>query len=180
MNRTHLFRAAIFTLAASAAFAQEGFDFKTLDKLGAHAKESTNITLDGDTLKAAGNLLGDAKDPASSAAKNVKSVYVRTFKFAEAGQYDAADLAPLRSYLDKQNFKKIVDSKSATESTEVRLQTRPNDRIGGLAIVSTKAMEVTVVFIAGDMSMNDLSSLSGSMGLPDIHIGHMDKKPQAK
>jgi hypothetical protein len=171
--------ALVVVMTVSAAFAQEDFNFKLLDKLGVHAKESTNITLDGDTLKAAGNLLGGDKDAAGSTPKSLKSIYVRSFKFAESGQYDPADLVPLRTYLDKQKWKKIVDTKSSTESTEISLQTRPNDRVSGLAIVSAKPEEVTVVFISGDMSMNDLSKLSGNMGLPDIQITHTDKKPDA-
>ena len=49
----------ILFAATFSAFAQQSFDFKLLDKLGANAKESTNITLDGNTLKMATNLIGD-------------------------------------------------------------------------------------------------------------------------
>ena len=42
--------------------AQEGFDFKTLDKLGANAKNKTNIALDGDMLKLASGFLGAGKE----------------------------------------------------------------------------------------------------------------------
>ena len=38
--------------------AQEGFDFKTLDKLGVNSTNKTNITLNGDMLKLASGFLG--------------------------------------------------------------------------------------------------------------------------
>jgi hypothetical protein len=91
-----LFSATMFA-AALPAFAQQDFDFKLLDKLGANATESTNITLDGATLKLASNFLGDDKD-VKSAVKNLKGIYIRSFEFAKAGQYDPADLAPLRAF----------------------------------------------------------------------------------
>ena len=41
--------ALILFAAAIPAFAQQSFDFKSLDKLGANATESTNITLEGES-----------------------------------------------------------------------------------------------------------------------------------
>ena len=51
----------ILFAAAIPAFAQQNFDFKQLDKLGANATESTNITLEGDTLKLATSFMGDGR-----------------------------------------------------------------------------------------------------------------------
>jgi hypothetical protein len=43
-----------------------------------------------------------------------------------------------------------------------------------------KAMEVTVVFIAGDMTANDLGKLSGNIGFPSAVLSHGDPKPDKK
>jgi hypothetical protein len=165
-------KALILLIAAIPALAQQNFDFKSLDKLGANAKESTNITLEGDTLKLATSFLGDDK----SALKSLTGVYVRTFEFAKPGQYKEADLAPLRAYLKTLQWTKIVDSKESDETSEIYLQALPNNRLGGLAIISAEPKEVAIVFISGVMSMSDLGKLSGNLGIPNITLDHGGKK----
>jgi hypothetical protein len=166
--------AMILFAAAVTAFAQQSFDFKTLDKLGANATGSTNITLEGDTLKLATSFLGDDK----SSLRNLTGVYVRSFEFARAGQYKDSDLAPLRAYLKNLQWTKIVDVKETDETSEIYLHALPNNKLGGLAIVSAEAKEVTVVFIAGVLNMSDLSKLSGNLGIPDINLDRDQKKSE--
>ena len=166
--------AAGFT-AAIPAFAQQSFDFKSLDKLGANATGSTNITLEGDTLKLATAFFGDA-------LKNLTGVYVRSFEFAMPGQYDRADLAPLRAYVNAHQWSKIVDVNKAAETSEIYLQPLPNDQIGGLAVISAEPKKVTVVLIEGVLNRSDVGKLSGNLGIPTMTLTYGDKKsePQKK
>ncbi len=166
--------AFLLLAAAIPALAQQKFDFKSLDTLGANAKESTNIGLEGDTLKLATSFLGDDK----SAFRNLTGVYVRAFEYAKAGQYKDADLEPVRAYIRSLQWTKIVDVKESGEKTEIYLQALPNNRLGGLAIVSAEEKEVTVVFISGSMDMADLGKLRGDLGLPDMTISHGGKKAE--
>jgi len=159
--------ALILFAAAIPAFAQQNFDFKSLDKLGANATGSTNITLEGDTLKLATSFLGDD----NSSFRNLTGVYVRSFEFAKAGQYKEADLAPLRAYLKTLQWTKVVDVKETDETSEIYLHALPNNKLGGLAIVSAEPKEVTVVFIAGTLNISDVGKLSG-LGIPDIKLEH--------
>jgi hypothetical protein len=161
-------------VAAIPALAQQKFDFKSLDKLGANATESTNIGLEGDTLKLATSFLGDD----NSAFRSLTGVYVRSFEYAKTGQYKDADLEPVRTYIRSLQWNKIVDVKESGEKTEIYLQALPNNRLGGLAIVSAEAKEVTVVFISGNMAISDLGKLSGNLGLPDMTITHGGKKTE--
>ena len=82
---------------------------KTLDKLAAIAKSSTNVTLDADMLKMAAGFLGggDDKDAASmkSLVAGMKGVYVRAYEFDKPGQYAESDVAPLRAYLKQPKWK---------------------------------------------------------------------------
>jgi len=162
----------ILFAAAIPAFAQQSFDFKSLDKLGANATGSTNITLEGDTLKLATSFLGDDK----SVFRNLTGVYVRSFEFDKPGQFKEADLAPLRAYLKTLQWSKIVDTKDANEASEIYLQPLPNNRLGGLAIVSSEPKEVTVVFISGSLNMSEIGKLSGNLGIPDIQLNQDGKK----
>jgi hypothetical protein len=163
--------ALILFAAAIPALAQQNFDFKQLDKLGANATESTNITLEGDTLKLAISFLGDDL----GLLKNLTGVYVRSFEFEKPGQYKEADLAPLRAYLKTLQWTKVVDVKETDETSEIYVHALPNNKLGGLAIVSAEAKEVTVVFIAGTLNLSDIGKLS-DLGIPDIKLEHGGKK----
>lgn len=162
----------ILFAAALPAFAQQNFDFKLLDKLGANATGSTNITLEGDVLKLATSFLGDDK----SAFRQLTGVYVRSFEFAKPGQYRETDLAPLRAYLKTLQWNKVVDTKDADETSEIYLQPLPNNRLGGLAIVSAESKEVTVIFITGVLKISDVDKLGGNLGIPDIQLNPDGKK----
>lgn len=158
----------ILLAGATAAFAQQGFDFKTLDKLGANATESANITLEGDTLKLAAAFLGDGK--AKEVALKLKGVYIRNFEFARPGQYKESDLAPLRAYLKSPQWMKIVDVKESSETSEIWLRPLPGGELGGLAIISAESKELSIVFIEGTLQMSDIARLSGNLGIPDIDL----------
>src|SRR5580658_1895492 len=171
MKTAWMLLAAAIPAAVIPALAQQSFDFKSLDKLGANASESTNITLEGDTLKLATSFLGGDSGP----FKNLTGVYVRSFEFAKPGQYNEADLAPLRAYLKTLQWSKIVDVKETEETSEIYLKSLPNNKLGGLAIISAEPKEVTVVFISGVLNMSDVGKLSG-LGIPDILYDHGAKK----
>jgi Domain of unknown function (DUF4252) len=163
----NVFFALILTMPA---VAQQGFDLKSLDRLGANAKNATNVTLDRNMLKLAANFLGNDDDSKSVRAlvRNLDSIYVRVFSFDKPGQYNESDLAPFRAYLASPKWNRIVESKSARDSSEVYVQPLPNDRIGGVAVISLEATEVTVVYIDGVMNPADVGKLSGTLGIPDI------------
>jgi hypothetical protein len=162
-------KTALILLAASIpALAQQNFDFKLLDKIGANATDSTNITLEGDTLKLATSFLGEDKN----AFKNLTGVYVRSFEFAKTGQYKDADLAPVREYLKGLQWPRILDVKEDGEWTQIYMRALGDGRLGGFALISAEAKEVTVVFIAGVFNMSDLGKLSDDLGLPSAILNH--------
>jgi hypothetical protein len=173
-------KALLLLAAALPAFAQQNLDFSSLDKLAAKAKESTNITLDGDTLKLAGNFLGDDNASLKPVVDNLKAVYVRSFEFDKAGQYADADLEPLRAYIKSLQWNKIVDTKEDKETSEIYVKPLPNNRLGGLAIINAEPKEVHVIYITGDLSRSDLARLDGNLGIPDMKFLHEEKKSGKK
>jgi hypothetical protein len=162
----------ILIAAAMPALAQQNFDFKSLDKIGANATDSTNISLEGDTLKLATSIFGGDSGP----LKNLTGVYVRTFEFEKAGQYKEADLAPLRAYVASLKWTKIIDAKEADERSEIYVKPLPDNKLGGLAIISAEPKEVAVVFINGSLNMSDIPKLSGNLGIPDLRYDRGGKK----
>jgi hypothetical protein len=162
------------------AFAQLTFDFNTLDKLGAKAKDSTNISLEGDTLKLAANFLQSDNAALKPIVENLKGVYVRSYEFEQDSQYADADLEPLRAYIKTLQWTKIVDVKENKETTEIYMKPLPNNRLGGLAIIDAEPKEVNVIYITGDLSMSDLTKLGGNFGIPDMKLLHDEKKSTKK
>jgi hypothetical protein len=173
MKKTFILSTIALLSIVPASFAQD-FDFKTLDKLGASAKSSTNVTLEADMLKLASGFLSSDNDKDAVAIKslvaNLKGIYVRAYEFEKPGQYADADLAPLRAFLKQPGWKSIVDVREDKNLTQIYLLPAPNNKLGGVAIVSTEPTSVTVVYINGTMEMSDIEKLSRSMdlGIPDI------------
>lgn len=170
----------VLVLTAAAAFAQQGFDIKSLDRLGANAKSSTNVTLEGDTLKLAQAFLGKGKDDSAikDLVNGLRGIYVRSFEFEEAGKYSPADVEPLRAWLAGQKWSRLVDVKDKNETTQVWLQTG-GGKTGGLAVIATEPKEVTVVYIDGTLTVDDLAKLGGNLGIPDMTFRNDGKKPAA-
>jgi len=157
--------------------AQEGFDFKTLDKLGVNSVNKTDITLNRDMLKLASGFLGSGTeaDSLKPLVESLNGVYVRTFEFDKEGQYNEADLEPLRAYLRQGQWNRIVESREGKALSEIYLQPLANNRLGGVAIVAAESKEVTIVFISGNLKQEDIQKLSGTMGIPDIRK-QLDRK----
>jgi hypothetical protein len=165
MKRLWLLFALTLPLAA-----QQGFDFKSLDKLGAKATDTTNITLEGDSLKFAANFLGNDKDAGSlkSLVANLKSINVRSWEFDREGMYNSADLEPFRAYLRGLQWPRVVEVKEGSEVSEVFLKATDANTAGGVAVISAEPRELTIVYIEGAISMADLAKLSGSLDIPDL------------
>ena len=157
MKRFSLFLALTIPLTA-----QQIFDFKSLDKLGAKARDATNITLEGDSLKLAANFLGNDKDNESlkSLVANLKSINVRSWEYEHDGMYKDADLDPFRSYLRATQWPRVVAVKENGESSEVYLKSGDATRSGGIAVISAEPQELTIVFIEGSISVADLAKLN--------------------
>jgi hypothetical protein len=172
----------ILLAAAVTAFATPPFDFKQLDKLGVNAKESTNLTLDGPVLKMASGLMGKSKDADSvkSLIDGLNGIYIRSFEFDAPGKYNEADLEPLRTWLDSQHWSKIVDTRSDKEKSTIYVLPLPDGKFGGLAIVSAEEKEVNVVFIDGQINMDDIAKLGGNMGIPDLSALSNEARKAAK
>lgn len=175
MNRT-LLSLAILALALPAWAAE---DFKipvNLEKLAERAKETVDVTLDQSMLQLASGFLSK-DDPDEVQTKKLvsklKGVYVRSFEFDKEGEYSLADVQSLRQQLKAPGWSRIVGVKSKDENTEIYVL-KNGDQFAGLVVLSAEPKELTIVHIDGPISPEDLSHLSGHMGIPEII------KPKAK
>jgi len=163
---------ALFVLIGPAGYGQ-ALDLKGLEKLAAKASDSTEVTLDGSLLRLGAKFLS-ADDPDQAKVKKLvaelKGVYVKTYEFAQEGEYAESDLASIRSQLHGPGWSRIVGvkSKKDRDNTEIYLKTGGTEP-GGLAIVCANPKELVVVNIVGKIDLDELSELH-DLGVPKIDI----------
>jgi hypothetical protein len=165
---------AVFLIPARAQKIETAY----LDRLAARASETVDINMDEKLIKLGAKFLGNDPDDAKikEVVNSLKGIYVKSFTFENAGEYQAADVESLRSQLNSAGWSRIVGvtSKKDGENVEVYLMT-VGGQIGGLAILSFEPKELTVVNIVGPVDLDKLSKLEGEFGIPDIQIQREDK-----
>src|SRR5581483_3347103 len=149
-------------------------DFKiplNLDRLAQHATESVDVTLDASMLQLASGFLSK-EDPDQVKVKRLvsklKGVYVRSFEFDKEGQYSMGDVEAIRSQLKGPVWSRIVGVRSIKgENSEVYLK-KDGEQVGGLVVLDAEPKELTIVHIDGPINPEELSELSGHMGIPKL------------
>jgi hypothetical protein len=167
----------LIALAFSAALCAQGINIpRNLDRLAERATESVDVTLDALMLQLASEFL--SKDDADEVkvtkiVSKLKGVYVRSFEFDKEGQYSMSDVEAIRSQLRAPGWSRIVSVKSIKgENSEVYLK-RDGNRVAGLVVLNAEPKELTVVNIDGPIDPEELSELSGHMGIPPFGRGKL-------
>ena len=156
----------------------------SLDKLADKASEVVDVTMDSSLLQMASKFLSD-KDADEAKAKKIvnglKGIYVKSFEFDKAGEYDMADIEALRSQLRTPAWSRIVGvrSKNKGENAEVYLKNE-NGKISGLVVIAAEPKELTIVSIVGTIDPEELSELGGHFGIPKIDAGSAKKADKGK
>ena len=170
---------SLVVLAAAMAGAQE---LKLPAHLASRATESVDVTLDSNMLQLAAKFLSDSKPDEAQAKKliaGLKSLAVRSFEFAKAGEYSLADLESIRAQFRGPGWSRImgVESKKDGENAEVYVRTDKDGKATGLGMVAAEAKELTVVSIVGAIDPEQFGELAGRFGIPKIS---MEKKKTGK
>ena len=147
----------------------------SLDRLAAKATEVVDVTMDANLLQLASRFLSDKNADDAKVKKliaGLKGIYVRSFEFEKPGNYQEADIEPVRTQLHTPAWSRIVGvhSLKSGENSEVYLKTE-NGKIGGLAILATEPKELTIVSIEGTIDPDQLSELGGHFGIPKVDDG---------
>jgi hypothetical protein len=168
-----MIRAALFMVLAFASLrGQELRIPANLDRLAAKASEVVDVTMDANLLQLASRFLSD-KDADDAKVKKLiaglKGIYVRSFEFEKAGEYQDSDVEPIRAQLHTPAWSRIVGvrSQKSGDNAEVYIKTE-NGKIGGLAILATEPKELTIVSIEGTIDPDQLSQLGGHFGIPKV------------
>jgi hypothetical protein len=174
----------LFVSSARAAAQQEGRGRVRLDgleRLAPKATDTVSVEVDGILIKLASKILSDT-DPDEKSVKEIVSglrgVYVRSYEFGKAGAYSDADLAPLREQLRAPAWSRLVGVKSRDgddDDAEIYVAT-DGARVEGMTILVAGPKELTVINIVGDIDVDKLKRLEGSLGIPRIHIEHKGRQ----
>ena len=143
----------------------------SIEKLADKASEVGDGTMDSSLLQLAMKFLPD-KDPDSAKVKKLvsglKGIYVRSFEFENAGEYQQSDLDAIRAQLKPPAWTRIVTvrSRKKGDNAEVYLKTDGGQQISGLMILAAEPKELTIVSISGFIRPEDLQELGGHFGIP--------------
>ncbi len=147
-----------------------------IERLSAKAVESVNVTVDGALLQLASKFLS-ASDPDQKAVKelisNLKGVYVRTFQFANPGEYSDVDVEALRTQMRAPVWSKMVTVRSKKDGVGENVDVffkMEKGQIAGLVVIAAEPKELTVVNIVGSIDLDQLSKLGGQFGIPKIDV----------
>lgn len=176
---------AILVIAAVVPLAAQEIKLPpSLDRLAAKASEVVDVTLDSSLLQMASKFLSD-KDADQVKAKKIvsglKGIYVKSFQFDNAGEYNLADVEAVRSQLRTPEWSRIVGVKSRKggENAEVYIK-KGNGQIAGLTIIATEPKELTIVNIVGTIDPEQLSELGGQFGIPKVDTSGARKSSDTK
>lgn len=160
-------------LAAVLPLCAQSIDFKMLDKLGEKAKESSVVSLGPDQLGMVAGLTAEkGKQGLGDLAKTLKSVQVRSYEFAEKGQYDVEIVRAFRDKVTSTgSWVNIISTKEQGGFTDIMIQKGPDGKSSGFLIVAAEPREVSIVHIDGPMDLASLGKLGGLAGIPEIAGG---------
>ena len=109
----------------------------------------------------------------------LKGVYVRSYGFANEGEYTEGNLAGVRTQLRAPGWARLVNiiKRKADDNVhlEVYMMTSAGS-IDGIAILALEPKRLTLVNIVGSIDLQQLSQLEGQFGIPELGISGGDDK----
>ena len=169
-------------LILTASLGAQGLKFPaSFDELAKKAENVVDVTLDAAALELASQFLSQEKGEEGNVkevVKGLKAIYVRSFEFAEEGQYTEADVDAIRSQFRGAEWTPIVNVRSrkkGSESTQILIK-KQDDKIAGLAVLAAEPKELTVVYLEGLINPSDLAKLGGNFGIPKMNMGPVKDK----
>jgi hypothetical protein len=135
-------------------------------ELAGKARESVDISLDGDTLKMARGFLGGKTNDAefADAVKDLQGIYVKVFSFDKPNMYSMRDIDSVVSQVETQGWKKLMSIRDKTDRVEMWMHSDNSD--GGMLFVATEPDELVLINIVGKVDLQTLSRLQGRLGVP--------------
>jgi hypothetical protein len=151
----------------------------SLDHLVAKASQTIDVNIDERLIRISAKFLSN-DDPDEKRVKElvngIKGIYVKSFEFANDGEYSPADVESVRAQLRGPGWTRLVGVTSKKDGNLEVYLLLEGEKVGGMAVLHTDDRELTVVNIVGPVDLDKLAALDGHLGIPDLGI----EKPKAK
>jgi hypothetical protein len=174
--RKFILTLTLILVAVPASAQRINLDFPDLAD---RATEVVDVTLDANMLRLAAKFLS-GKDSEERAVREMigglEGIYVRSYEFSEAGEYDKRLIDKVKSQLGP-SWKPLVTVRSKTKDNVSIMADMHGDKVTGLVIIATEPREFTIVNINGPIDIDRLAELSGQFGIPELSNGrkHRDE-----
>ena len=175
MKLTHSIASlAACALLAVPAVAGPQLKIPDFSHLRAKAVDSVDITLDGFLLRLAQKFAADDADdpdgdPEMAILRDIKSLRVRTFEFANEGEYSRADVESVRKQLIAPDWSALVQVRERDRESNVDVYINTDgSKILGLAVIASEPREFTIVNIVGNIDIDKFAKIEGQFGVPRI------------
>jgi hypothetical protein len=140
------------------------------------AIESVNISVSPWLLRTAAMFIdeGDADGAATKKLlAGIKSVEVRSYRFATDAAYSTADLDAVRRQLEAPGWTRLIQVHGAKNSQDVDMFVLiENNLTQGFVLIASEPREFTIINIVGSISLEDLPKLENQLHLPKLDVGH--------
>jgi hypothetical protein len=166
-------KSVLTLLVAALPLAAQQIKFPpAFEKLAAKASEKINVNLDASLVEFAGRFLSGEKPDEAAAKKllgSLKGIYIRGFEFSKEGEYSPKDLDSIREQLKSPGWNCFfsAEEQGGRETVDICLH-REGELATGLVVLAVEPKEVSVINIVGSIRPEDLATLSGKFGIPEI------------
>jgi hypothetical protein len=180
--RTPLIVLCLLFAAALVVNAQDTrLQLSSLDHLTAKASQTVDVNIDERLIGLAVRMLSNHETGEKDVKKLVeglKGIYVRSFEFEAAGQYNPGDIETIRAQLRGPGWSRLVNVVSKKEGNiEVYLQLT-GQTVGGLAVLFAGDKELAIVNLVGPVDLDKLAKLEGQLGVPELGIQKKNKNDE--
>ena len=168
---------AALAFGASQASAQQ-LQLPEMAQLSAGAIDVVDVSVDQALIGLAASFKSNGTDDneVKALVSSLKGIYVKSFTYGKDGAYDPSVLDSVRRQLSGGQWSRLLAAKSSAEGSDTAIYLwRNGDKPGGLAVLSASPREVTLVNIVGTIDLEQLRSLQGKFGVPDLK---MDAAPK--
>ena len=170
--RITLIALLLLLVTSVTAFAQDPkLQLTNLDHLAAKASTTVDVNIDERLIRITEKVLTDPDDAdVRKIVNGLKGIYVKSFEFENEGEYTNVDVESIRSQLRSPSWSRLLNVTSKKDGNIEVYILLNGEQIGGLAVLSAEAKELTIVNIVGPVDLEKLAKLEGQFGVPDLGI----------
>jgi Domain of unknown function (DUF4252) len=128
------------------------------EKFAQGASKVTEINLDPSTM----GMMGESHGPDAKLANKMKMMTVHTYQYDKPGMYRTEDVEAYAKKLQDGSWSCPIVTREKDRFTYICSKTDSDHETNEMVIFSADPQKITFIHMAGTMSLNDLTQMSGS------------------